>query len=175
MRIGSKDKKLAKEFEDLTPGPEETKDEAIIRMAKDGKKYREISKELKVGQARIAEVLAEAGLLGEQRRREEVKKSVPLFDDEFIGSLIEIPFDYFSKRYGEFWKLSIDEKKKLAQVFNKVASKWLPLWLERYADEFTLAFTLFAVTYPRYLQTKEIVEKANREPKTKETEAQPTA
>ncbi len=162
-------------FEDLTPGPEETKDEAIIRLAKEGKKYREISKELGVGQARIAKTLAEAGLLGEQRRREEVKKTLPLFDLDFIDNLIEIPFDYFAKRYGEFWKLSPDEKKKLGSLSNKVASKWIPLWIERFADELALALTFGMIVYPRYQLTKNMIEIARQETQKPKTDSQPTA
>ena len=172
MTPGSKEE-IASEFKDLSPGPDE-KDEAIIKLRKEGKGYREISETLGVGQGRIAAVLKEAGLLGEQRRREEVKKTSLLFDDEIIDSFIEIPFDFLAKRYGDFWKLSPDEKKKLSNLTSKVASKWLPLWLERYADEAALAFTFAVIVYPRYLQTKEMIEKAN-EPKKPNPEIQPTA
>lgn len=150
---------IAAEFEDLAPGGNiDPKDEAIIRLRKEGKGYRDIQKELGVGQARIADVLKGAGLLGEQRRREEVRKTALLFDDELIGSFIELPFDFFSKRYGDFWKLSSDEKRKLSALSNRVAGKWLPLWLERFADEAALGFALLVAIYPRYLQTKEKIE-----------------
>lgn len=155
---GSKAEEIAPEFEDLIPSPEESKDEAIIRLRKEGRGYRDIQRELGVGQGRIAEVLKKAGLLGEQRRREEAKKATLLFDEELIGSFIELPFDYFAKRYGDFWKLSSDEKKKLTILTNKVSSKYLPLWLERFADEVALIATFSMVVYPRWLQTKKTIE-----------------
>jgi len=163
MKDGSEN--IAQEFKDLTPPAEESKDQAIIRLRKEGKSYREIKKELGVGQARIAEVLQGAGLLGEQRRREEAKKAMVLFDEEILVTLIEIPFDYFAKRYGEFWKLSQDEKKKLSTLSNRVASKWLPLWLERFGDEIALGLTFSMIVYPRYIQTKEMIESEKKSQK----------
>lgn len=158
-------------FEGLVPPIEEDKDEAIARLAREGKKYREIVKELGVSQSRIAEVLAKEGLLGEQRRRKEVKESLVLFDDQFLASIIELPFDYFEKRYGEFWKLSPDERKKLADLSNKLASKYIPLWVERFADEIAFLSTLGILIYPRYLMTKAVIEKA----KMPQAEIKPTA
>jgi len=158
-------------FEGLAPPPEEAKDEAIARLAREGKKYREIVKELGVSQSRIAEVLAKEGLLGEQRRRKEVKESLVLFDEQFLGSIIELPFDFFAKRYGEFWKLSLDEKEKLTALSNKLASKYIPLWIERFADEIAFLSTIGILIYPRYLMTKEMIEKA----KMPKAETQPTA
>jgi len=162
-------------FEDLTPAPEETKDEAIIRLAKEGKKYREISKETGAGSARIAEVLAREGLLGEQRKREEIKTASVLFDAEFLSSIIELPFDYFAKRYGEFWKLSSDEKGKLTTLSNRLASKYIPLWVERFADEIAFLSTMGIIIYPRYLMTKEMIEKAQKETSEIKPEIQPIA
>ena len=169
---------IADEFKDLAPppdGPEDETDQKILQMAKDGKKYREIVKELHVSQQRIATVLKEANFLREQRKREDVKRTMLLFDDELTASFIEIPFDYFAKRYGDFWRLSPEEKKKLSSLTNKVASKWLPLWLERYADEVALALTFGMMVYPRYLQTKELVERAKAEAERPRTESQPIA
>jgi len=161
---GSKSDTIAPEFEDLTPPPGESKDEAIIRLRKEGKGYRDIQRELGVGQGRIAEVLKKAHLLGDQRRREEAKKVALLFDEDLIGSFIEIPFDFFAKRYGDFWKLTQDEKKKLTLLTNKVSSKWLPLWLERFADEAALILTFSMVVYPRWLQMKKIEEEKGKSP-----------
>lgn len=180
MIPGSKksESKIADEFKDLAPPPTEPEDETdqkILQMAKDGKKYREIVKELRVSQQRIATVLKEAGFLREQRKREDVKKTMLLFDEELTGSFIEIPFDYFAKRYGDFWKLSPEEKKKLSSLTNKVASKWLPLWLEQYADEVALGLTFGMMVYPRYLQTKELVEKARLEAEKPKIEPQSVA
>ena len=169
--------KIAKEFADLAPpSPSiDAKDEAIIKLKKAGKTYRAIQKELGVSNQRIAEALQRAGLSGEQRRREDAKKVMLLFDEDLTGSFIEIPFDYFAKRYGEFWRLSPEEKKKLSSLTNKVASKWLPLWLEQFADEVALALTFGMMVYPRYLQTKELVERANAEAQRSKAEPQPAA
>jgi len=150
-------------FDGLAPAPEEEKDEAIARLAREGKKYREIVKELGVSQSRIAEVLAKEGLLGEQRRRKEVKESLVLFDEQFLASIIELPFDFFVKRYGPFWKLGTDEKEKLTNLSNKLASKYIPLWIERFADEIAFLSTFAIIVYPRYLMTKELTEKTKEE------------
>ncbi len=189
MKDGSKKKEVPKKpapatppkvdpmFEDLAPPETDPKDEAILKMLQGGKKYREIQKELKVSQGRIAKVAAENQLLGEQRRREEVKSSLLLFDDEFIGSIIEQPFDFLARRYGELWKLTPEEKKKLAVLSNKVSSKYLPLWIERFADEIALLLTIGTVVYPRYLLTKTMLEKAkeSKEEKPVLQPEQPTA
>lgn len=161
-------------FDDLVPPEIDPKDAAILKMLQDGKKYREIQKELKVSQGRIAKVASENQLLGEQRRREEVKKSLLLFDDEFMGAIIEQPFDFLAKRYGEQWKLSIEEKKKLGVLCNKVSSKYLPLWIERFADEIALLLTMGTIVYPRYLMTKAMLEKPE-EVKDSKLDIQPSA
>jgi len=161
---GLKSDEIAPEFKDLAPPSEESKDQAIVRLRKEGKSYREIQRELGVGQGRIAEVLKEAGLLGEQRRREETKKVMLLFDEELLSSFIDLPFDFFAKRYGDFWKLLPDEKKKLVTLSNKVCSKWLPLWLERFADEVAFILTFSMAVYPRYLQTKKMIEEGKEKP-----------
>lgn len=166
------EKKTDHLFDDLAPPEIDPKDAAIIKMRKEGKNYREISKELKVSQQRIAGILSEAGLLGEQKRREDVKKTMLLFDDEFVGSVIEQPFDFLAKRYGEQWRLSLEEKKKLGVLCNKVSSKYLPLWLERFADEIALLLTIGTVVYPRYLMTKAMLEKLE-EVKKSDLEIQP--
>jgi len=193
MKVGSKEKDLQEEsrrptkrnpktkgqvdplFEGLAPPPEETKDEAIVKLAKEGKSYREIHKELGVGNDRIAEVLARAGLSKEQRRRVGVKETLLLFDEQFLNSIIELPFDYFAKRYGEFWKLSPDEKGKLTALSNRLASKYIPLWIERFADEIAFLSTLGIIIYPRYLMTKELVKKAGEEVQKPKSEPQPSA
>lgn len=161
-------------FDDLAPPEIDPKDAAILKMLQDGKKYREITKELRVGAARIAQVAAAHGELGEQRKREEVKKSLLLFDDEFMGAIIEQPFDFLAKRYGEQWKLSVEEKKKLGVLCNKVSSKYLPLWIERFADEIALLLTMGTIVYPRYLMTKAMLEKPE-EVKDSKLDIQPTA
>ncbi len=164
MKDGSKEKKIAPEFDDLAPSPEETPYEKIVILYKEGKKYREIQKELGVSQGTIAKALGEAGLLGRQRRTEEVKKLIPLFDEEIVKTLLTVPFDYFAERYGEFWKLSRDEEAKLTSLSSRVASKWIPVWVEKFADEIALALTFGMVVYPRYLQTKKIVEGSKQKP-----------
>jgi hypothetical protein len=160
-------------FDGLAPPPDEAKDEAIARLAREGKKYREIVKELGVSQSRIAEVLAKEGLLGEQRRRKEVKESLVLFDEQFLASIIELPFDFFAKRYGSFWKLGSDEKEKLTNLSNKLASKYIPLWVERFADEIAFLSTFAIIIYPRYLMTKELTGKPKEEIQTLGPEPQP--
>ena len=168
--------KIAKEFEDLVPPPLsiDGKDEAIIKLRKERKGYREISKKLGVSHNRIADTLKEAGLFGIGTKRQEEQKKLLLFDEELIGSFLELPFDYFARRYGDFWKLLPDEKKKLTALSNKVASKWLPLWLERFADEAALGLTFGMIVYPRYLQTKELIEKGKIEAAKLKIEPQPT-
>lgn len=158
-------------FEDLIPEHEETIEESIVKLRKEGKTYRQIGTKLQVSQSKIAEVLTDAGLLGVQvskAERERMLKIAPLFDEQIINTFIEFPFDYLAKRYGDFWKLSSDEKKKLTDLSNKVASKYLPLWLEQYADEIGLVVTFGIVIYPRYLMTKELVEKAKEKSPTPE-------
>jgi len=168
---GSKEKKIAPEFADLAPGPDETPYEKIVKLYKEGKKYRQIEKELGVSQSTIAKALAEAGLLGRQRRSEEAKKLIPLFDEEIVKTLITVPFDYFAKRYGEFWRLSKDEEAKLSSLSGRVASKWIPVWVERFADEIALGLTFGMIVYPRYLQTKAMVEESGSKPQ--KTEPKP--
>lgn len=174
MKDGSKKKEIAPEFEDLAPPAEETPYEKIVTLFKEGKKYREIQKELGVSSQTIAQALSEAGLLGRQKRREDAKKLMPLFDEEIVKSLITVPFDYFAKRYGEFWKLSKDEEAKLTGLSSRVASKWIPVWIERFADEVALGLTFGMIVYPRYLQTKEMVERSRVQPEQPKVEPPPS-
>ena len=173
MKDGSKEKKIAPEFADLAPPPEETPYQKIVDLFKEGKKYREIQKELGVSSQTIALALSEAGLLGRQRRKEEAKKLIPLFDEEIVKTLVTVPFDYFAKRYGEFWKLSKDEEAKLTSLSSRVASKWVPIWVERFADEIGLGLTFAMIVYPRYLQTKTMIEETKSNIKKSESVKSP--
>ena len=89
-----------------------------------------------------------------------------LFDDETIGFMVSYPFTYFANRYGDFWKLSVDEQKELARLVNKVSSKWAPRFLINWSDELALGQVAFMMIYPRYLQTKDLIlkEKTKVEP-----------
>lgn len=174
MKDGSKEKKIDPTFADLAPGPDETPYERIVALFKEGKKYREIQKELGVSSQTIAQALSEAGLLGRQKRREDAKKMIPLLDEQIITSLITLPFDYFAKRYGEFWKLSKDEEAKLSALSGRVASKWIPIWIERFADEIALSLTFAMIVYPRYLQTKAMIEETKLASKPEKTEPKPS-
>lgn len=165
--------KIAPEFADIAPPDADPKKEAIIKMRQEGKSYRTIKKELKVSQATIADTLAEAGLLGVSSRKEESRPTL-LFESEDLKQIIAFPFNFFAERYGDFWKLSPEQENHLTGLTNKVASKYLPLWLEKYADEFALTMTLGMLIYPRWVKTKDLIKKQKEEPIPETKPSQPS-
>jgi hypothetical protein len=94
-----------------------------------------------------------------ERKKRESKKLTPvlLFDEETILSLIRFPFDYGARRYGDFWRLQPEEEKALSLLVNKVSSKWIPEWLEKFSDELALTILMFQVLYPRYMTTRDVL------------------
>lgn len=66
-----------------------------------------------------------------------------------VEELLAWPFDIVAARRGEFWKLSPDEKKRLALALAVVMEKWLPDFMLKYEEEIVLAVLLSGVVIGR--------------------------
>lgn len=72
-----------------------------------------------------------------------------------VGETFLLPLNYvlknLSKRYNEpAFELNDFEKNEFSKAIDKVASKYVPLWLDKYNDELALCFISFTIFYPRY-------------------------
>lgn len=72
-----------------------------------------------------------------------------------IGQTLLIPINYIFNRFAEKYKedsfrLNEQESVEFGNAIDKVASKYIPFWLDKYNDELALAFVAFTIFYPRY-------------------------
>lgn len=66
-----------------------------------------------------------------------------------VEELLAWPFDVVAARRGDFWKLTPDEKKRLALSVAVVMEKWLPDFMLKYEEEIVLAVLLSGVVIGR--------------------------
>ena len=115
-----------------------------------------------IKKAELLEEQEEEIPIKKKRRRKKVTttSTPPSFeiDKTLLKPFINFPFDYFAKRYGNHWSLTKEEEETLIDLTAKVTSKWLPTWLEKFADEIALAFYVFIIVLPRVEQTKKLKE-----------------
>jgi len=113
-----------------------------------------------IKKAELLEEQEEEIPIKKKRRRKKVTTSSapPPFsiDKSLLKPFVNFPFDYLAKRYGTHWTLTKEEEETLIELSAKVTSKWLPTWLEKFADEIALAFYVFIIVFPRIEQTKEL-------------------
>ena len=62
-----------------------------------------------------------------------------LLDEATMKMFLAVPFDFIAARKGEHWKLSPEESAALVPLACKVANKYAPAMLARWADELALA------------------------------------
>ena len=72
-----------------------------------------------------------------------------------IGQTLLIPINYLLNHFAEIYneesfRLNEQESEEFGNAIDKVASKYLPLWIDKYSDELGLAFITFTIFYPRY-------------------------
>lgn len=61
-----------------------------------------------------------------------------LLDEATLRLILSMPFDFIAARKGEHWKLSPEELAAVAPLAAKVANKYAPAILARWADEIAL-------------------------------------
>lgn len=59
-----------------------------------------------------------------------------------VGAILSFCFSYVAARKGEHWILTSEEKQELVPLAARVAAKWAPVLLKKYADECALLFLL---------------------------------
>jgi hypothetical protein len=96
-----------------------------------------------------------------------------LLDPATMELLVAMPFDYIAARNGPHWKLTPEEKAALIPVATRVANKYSPALLAKWADEAALAAVLLMVLFKRVQVDNEL--KAKREAESKGAAAQPAA
>jgi hypothetical protein len=88
-----------------------------------------------------------------------------LLDPATVELLVAMPFDYIAARNGPHWKLTPEEKAALVPVATRVANKYSPALLAKWADEAALAAVLLMVLFKRVQVDNEL--KAKREAEAK--------
>lgn len=72
-----------------------------------------------------------------------------ILDPATIELLLSMPFDFIAARNGDHWKLTPAEKAALVPVATRVANKYSPALLAKWADEAALATVLIVILYQR--------------------------
>jgi hypothetical protein len=72
-----------------------------------------------------------------------------VLDSATVELLLSMPFDLIAARNGAHWKLSPAERAALVPVATRVANKYSPALLAKWADEAALATVLVVILYQR--------------------------
>ena len=91
-----------------------------------------------------------------KKKRKARKKSLQPEENLKIGSLVLMPLNWILQHLASFYNepgfiLNQIETEQLSQCLDKVGSKHLPLWFEKYSDEIGLLFISFTIFYPRFV------------------------
>ena len=147
-------------LEDTPLAPSEGFDDLRSEIVESGGIDRTVKPAKKRGRPTNAERLAR----GETLSDKPASKSVPveIIPTETLVEIIALPFDLYSKRAGDHWKLEKAEKDQIGRLANKVLSKHSPEWLQAWADEMALAGVLGMVIVGRMMIDANNREKAKR-------------
>lgn len=96
-----------------------------------------------------------------KKRKYQKKKDIEILQ---IGTTLLIPINYIFNRLSDVYqepafKLNEFETQEFENAIDKVAGKYLPLWLDKYSSEIGLLIISFAIFYPRYKLYLEIKKK----------------
>jgi hypothetical protein len=72
-----------------------------------------------------------------------------VLDSATVELLLSMPFDFIAARNGEHWKLTPAERAALVPVATRVANKYSPALLAKWADEAALATVLVVIIFQR--------------------------
>lgn len=86
-----------------------------------------------------------------------------LLDPATVELLLGMPFDFIAARNGPHWKLSPEERAALVPVATRVANKYSPALLARWADEVALGAVLLVVLFKRVQTDNELKAKKEAE------------
>ena len=89
-----------------------------------------------------------------------------VLDGATVELLLSMPFDFIAARNGDHWKLTPAEKAALVPVATRVANKYSPALLAKWADEAALATVLVVILYKRLQVDDAIKEKKAEDAKT---------
>jgi ribosomal protein L44E len=85
-----------------------------------------------------------------QKRRTGEIPEFTFFDEGIVEGFLKLPFDYLARVHkNEDLKLSPEESKQGAKLLNTITTKRLPVWLEKYSDEFAIALWFVMIMSPR--------------------------
>ena len=93
-----------------------------------------------------------------------------VLDGATVELLLSMPFDFIAARNGAHWKLTPAERAALVPVATRVANKYSPALLAKWADEAALATVLVVILYQRVQVDNELKAK-----KAEAAKAAPTA
>jgi hypothetical protein len=72
-----------------------------------------------------------------------------ILDSATVELLLSMPFDFIAARNGAHWKLTPAERAALVPVATRVANKYSPALLAKWADEAALATVLIVILFQR--------------------------
>jgi len=64
---------------------------------------------------------------------------------DIVAPLCDFPFNFMAGRWGGHWKLTPEERSQMAAAFVPVANKYLPDIIDRWGEEISLGFVMFAI------------------------------
>ena len=88
-----------------------------------------------------------------------------VLDGATVELLLSMPFDFIAARNGAHWKLTPAEKAALVPVATRVANKYSPALLAKWADEAALGTVLVVILYQRVQVDNELKAKKAAEAK----------
>lgn len=89
------------------------------------------------------------------KSKDEILSETPAFElsptlISAVGSIFSFPFDIIASRTKEDkWRLTPEEKNQAGELTSKVVFKYLPVILEKYIDEITLALFILTIISER--------------------------
>lgn len=93
------------------------------------------------------------------RKERTVKKPepTPLFDSAMLLPFVRFVPNRLAAHYqNERFSLTKEEETALVDGLNKVTSKWLPSWFDKFSDEVALLTYIALIAYPRYELAKSL-------------------
>ena len=85
-----------------------------------------------------------------------------VLDSATVELLLSMPFDFIAARNGAHWKLTPAERAALVPVATRVANKYSPALLAKWADEAALGTVLVVILYQR-VQVDDAIKAKNAE------------
>lgn len=93
---------------------------------------------------------------GRKKSLKVTEEKLSFFDEKALGYLINFPFDYLARiKENPSLKLNEEEKTTLTTLANKVITKRMPEFLQKFSDEIALGIAMTSIIIPRIILIRE--------------------